>query len=1081
MASNVSYNQESNTPAVFEEEPEGSGIVSFFASHFKKHDDLRTMLDNSKDGPKLDAMRRIVGMIAQGKDVSELFPAVVKNVVAKNIEIKKLVYVYLVRYAEEQQDLALLSISTFQRALKDPNQLIRASALRVLSSIRVPVVCPIMMICLKEASMDMSPYVRKTAANAITKLYSLDPDQKDALVEIIEKLLQDKTTLVAGSVVIAFEEVCPDRIDLIHKNFRKFCNMLIDIDEWSQLAVLNMLTRYARTQFLDPNKNMDVCKEEKFYGSSEESEESNDEDEEVTKPVHYTMDNDHRLLLRSAKPLLQSRNASVVMSVAKLYYYCAPAAEVGLVTRALIRLLKSHREVQTVVLSNIATMTVTRKTLFQEYMKSFFVNSGDPTHIRLLKLEILTNIAGESNITIILREFQTYVTSADKEFAASTIQAIGRCASNIPEVTDTCLSGLVRLLSNRDEAVVGESVVVIKKLLQLGPTEHTDIIVHMAKIIDKIAVSMARASILWLIGEYSEGIPKIAPDVLRKMAKSFMSEDDIVKLQIINLGAKLYLTNPKQTKLLCQYVLQLAKYDQNYDIRDRARFIRLLLFPADGSENILRKKAKKMFLSEKPAPVLESIFKDRGQYQLGSLSHMINNRAIGYQDLPEFPEEQPDPTVRNVEVVDKVWGNQLLVSSKKDTFYSDSDEGSDEEEGSEEGESEEEDSEDEEEGSSEEDDDEEESSEEDDEDSAKEEESSSEEEKVKEVASKKTKSEDVEESEDSEEESEEESDESEEESEEESDESENEEEQPKPKESKKAAKSKADSRNKASYDQLLDLDDFSGESSKSDALSSGILTPSLISEMDSLSVSANNYPQMPGRQGAELHKSYELLNRIAGEGLSAEYKFPRSPCIYSNKMVTVEITLKNNTQKPITKIRLSDKRLSSNLKMQTFPEVDNLNGNQSISVTIGIDFQDTTQPANFDLCTQMRKFSVSVKPPVGELLQKNPISQSEFITEQKLLTGMTESSVAITLPESMSNAKSIISRIVTNVNITVVGSIDDDIVRFAGKLVSSGALVLLSVKLTTGSNAASAIVNCEKISISSLLAKEVSVVLSRTT
>ena len=33
---------------------------------------------------------------------------------------------------------------------------------------------------------------------------------------------------------------------------------------------------------------------------------------------------------------------------------------------------------------------------------------------------------------------------------ASTIQAIGRCASNIPEVTDTCLTGLVKLLSNRD-------------------------------------------------------------------------------------------------------------------------------------------------------------------------------------------------------------------------------------------------------------------------------------------------------------------------------------------------------------------------------------------------------------------------------------------------------------------------------------------------------------------------------------------------------------------------------------------------------------------------------------------------------
>lgn len=57
-------------------------------------------------------------MIAKGREASELFPAVVKNVVSKNIEVKKLVYVYLVRYAEQQQDLALLSISTFQRALK---------------------------------------------------------------------------------------------------------------------------------------------------------------------------------------------------------------------------------------------------------------------------------------------------------------------------------------------------------------------------------------------------------------------------------------------------------------------------------------------------------------------------------------------------------------------------------------------------------------------------------------------------------------------------------------------------------------------------------------------------------------------------------------------------------------------------------------------------------------------------------------------------------------------------------------------------------------------------------------------------
>lgn len=62
--------------------------------------------------------------------------------------------------------------------------------------------------------------------------------------------------LVAGSVVMAFEEVCPERIDLIHKNYRKLCNLLIDVEEWGQVVIINMLTRYARTQFLSPTQNV---------------------------------------------------------------------------------------------------------------------------------------------------------------------------------------------------------------------------------------------------------------------------------------------------------------------------------------------------------------------------------------------------------------------------------------------------------------------------------------------------------------------------------------------------------------------------------------------------------------------------------------------------------------------------------------------------------------------------------------------------------------------------------------------------------------------------------------------------------
>ncbi|MEJ1278061.1 adaptor-related protein complex 3 beta 1 subunit [Cricetulus griseus] len=569
-------------------DPASGGI---FSSDYKRHDDLKEMLDTNKDSLKLEAMKRIVAMIARGKNASDLFPAVVKNVACKNIEVKKLVYVYLVRYAEEQQDLALLSISTFQRGLKDPNQLIRASALRVLSSIRVPIIVPIMMLAIKEAASDMSPYVRKTAAHAIPKLYSLDSDQKDQLIEVIEKLLADKTTvgalwedrtsdgkgtdrrwfkffypshshplallpqLVAGSVVMAFEEVCPERIDLIHKNYRKLCNLLIDVEEWGQVVIISMLTRYARTQFLSPTQNESLLEEnpeKAFYGSEEDEAKGPGSEEAATAALParkpYVMDPDHRLLLRNTKPLLQSRSAAVVMAVAQLYFHLAPKAEVGVIAKALVRLLRSHSEVQYVVLQNVATMSIKRRGMFEPYLKSFYIRSTDPTQIKILKLEVLTNLANETNIPTVLREFQTYIRSMDKDFVAATIQAIGRCATNIGRVRDTCLNGLVQLLSNRDELVVAESVVVIKKLLQMQPAQHGEIIKHLAKLTDNIQVPMARASILWLIGEYCEHVPKIAPDVLRKMAKSFTAEEDIVKLQVINLAAKLYLTNSKQVR-----------------------------------------------------------------------------------------------------------------------------------------------------------------------------------------------------------------------------------------------------------------------------------------------------------------------------------------------------------------------------------------------------------------------------------------------------------------------------------------------------------------------------------------------------
>jgi len=114
------------------------------------------------------------------------------------------------------------------------------------------------------------------------------------------------------------------------------------------------------------------------------------------------------------------------------------------------------------------------------------------------------------------------------------------------------------------------------------------IIAHLARRIDDIRHSQARACVVWLVGQYAateekgagpEGIAEWAPDVLRKMAKTFAEEGTLVKLQVVTLAAKLFVLSPadRTVGLLARYVFSLARYDANYDVRDRGRMLSSLL------------------------------------------------------------------------------------------------------------------------------------------------------------------------------------------------------------------------------------------------------------------------------------------------------------------------------------------------------------------------------------------------------------------------------------------------------------------------------------------------------------------------
>lgn len=635
-------------------------------------------------------------MIYRAKPCVPYFSSVVKNVASPNIEIKKLVYIYILHYAESEPDLALLSINTIQKSLTDQNPQVRAMALRVMSGIKVPVISQIVSLAIKRGCGDMSPHVRKAAALAIPKCFKLDPNTLPQLLDYISILLGDKQYYVVGSAVTAFLEICPDRIDLVHKHYRALVRKLVDMDEWGQLAVIRLMTLYTRKCF--PRRTMRVRKtnESKGFYEDETPETAGDTaGDEV--PV---LDPDLELFLKACKPLLSSRNSAVVVAVVRSFLHLGTPEYLDSAIGPLVALLRSPQDLQQIVLYNIVSVCLVRPAAFVPYTSHFFIRSSDAPEAWRLKIEILTLVFPHSDPQlkgVILSELEHFTKASDNDLVRESVRAIGRCAQSDSRTASRCLNLLLKQTSSADGNLVAEALTVIRHLIQQDPSSHAATVIKLARNLDTMTNPEARASIIWLVGEFAGigGEDNIAPDVLRILAQGFADETEPAKLQIVLLAAKVYVHHLNRTQtastpaqaaegyeagngnslapeqadpngedpsieehsltqpehpitVLWRYILLLARYDTSYDLRDRTRLYKALL--ADPSSTQL---ASLMLLAPKPVPYTPSPSEGRKGLLLGSASLVIGPEAgshglPGYEQLPDWVKagDEPDPKLR---------------------------------------------------------------------------------------------------------------------------------------------------------------------------------------------------------------------------------------------------------------------------------------------------------------------------------------------------------------------------------------------------------------------------------------------------
>lgn len=649
----------------------------YFDEERYSESELRKALDDSVTEKKIDAMKRILAAVSVGRDASSLFPQVVKNVSFSSLELKKLIYIYLVQYAENNRDLALLSINSFQRDLADRSQLVRTSALRAMASIRVLEVIQLVVVAVKNASIDSSPYVRKTAAHCMTKVYAVDPDQFYELRGLLLKLMGDPEVQVVGSAAMSFHHMCvlqPPRVrddgseflpsdavvrsqlELLHPLYRRLCDDMLLMDHWAQQSCVDLLQRYCRLFFACP------CAPLEAEGQ----------------PVSVAS-GDHRAFLRALKMLLFSSSRGVTLSAAVAVCYVAPRDDMIEVIKPLLRCLRqAPTESAHTLLAAIMPIIEARPDLFRASIRDFFVQSFDFAEVKKLKINVLVKLVDDTNVQLVLRELQAYVSwHCHTKFVGQAVQSISHVALKRSSVADQCLRGLVKMLDSKCEAVSSEAVVALRALLHQRQKNSDSglgsVLPHLVRYLDDLTAPTARASVVWIIGQYQQEVLRLAPDVVRKLAKTFVSERQDVKQQILLLSLRVWachylncqegllgekMSQEESSKLLPRldalfhHITTIASYDSVWDVRDGSRAVLHIKQSASGDATAFGASYCRACLTgtalsdtgaedEGPSEVLDCT------WILGSLAQSLDFALDTYRALPAWSSENTPDELRS--------------------------------------------------------------------------------------------------------------------------------------------------------------------------------------------------------------------------------------------------------------------------------------------------------------------------------------------------------------------------------------------------------------------------------------------------
>lgn len=448
---------------------------------------------------------------------------------------------------------------------------------------------------LRRGIRDSSPYVRKTSALCIAKIFDLNAEVSEdcGFLDILQELLMtDSNPMVVSNVVAALadiQELVPDleALKLNDEIFVRLVGILSDCTEWGQVFIMDTLADYDGNSLNDIEKMIEIV-----------------------------------------IPKLQHANQAVVMSAINLLVRQGLESKIlpenHQLRTVILRKLNSPlisilsppnpSEIQYAALRNVNLLVQEYPKLFGNEINVFFCSYNDPQYVKLEKLEIIGKIVDDGSIDRILPEMSEYAKDVDSEIVKKAIKVLSKCALNVPRWSGRIREIFMELLETRLPIVLQQVTINLIQLLRSKQCKDQFIpLIEIFYFVDLESIwsslygdSDSQSSLIWILGEFCNALnfdyDKINEilmlfEAVALSEDSFKLEDVQFQTQIVLAALKIFLKNFEDTNCtfdtlnLLKNVLKKGKEDgESVDLKDRCIIYERIL-------NNYKQKEKKVNIS----------------------------------------------------------------------------------------------------------------------------------------------------------------------------------------------------------------------------------------------------------------------------------------------------------------------------------------------------------------------------------------------------------------------------------------------------------------------------------------------------